>query len=126
MTARWRPRTVRPSAAPSTAASRPLPRHPVAPTYPAARLAFLLSNASVSLLLTQEPLRPLFDPVPTTLRTLLCLQTAAHYIHQHPRQAPPCGVLPQQLAYVIYTSGSTGQPKGVMVTHEGLVNYLSW
>jgi amino acid adenylation domain-containing protein len=36
------------------------------------------------------------------------------------------GVSSDNLAYIIYTSGSTGRPKGAMITHRGLVNYLSW
>jgi len=36
------------------------------------------------------------------------------------------GILPSQLAYVIYTSGSTGSPKGVMIKHSNLLNYLFW
>lgn len=38
----------------------------------------------------------------------------------------PPRLIPQSCAYVIYTSGSTGQPKGAMITHQGLTNYLRW
>nr|WP_272922435.1 non-ribosomal peptide synthetase [Streptomyces sp. SID685] len=40
--------------------------------------------------------------------------------------APPGPASPANLAYTVYTSGSTGQPKGVQITHEGLVSYLRW
>ena len=56
----------------------------------------------------------------------MCLQATASEISKQPTLDLPCRALPQHLAYVIYTSGSTGAPKGVMITHEGLVNYLAW
>ncbi|HEX7737139.1 MAG TPA: amino acid adenylation domain-containing protein, partial [Ktedonobacteraceae bacterium] len=96
------------------------------PTYPAERLAFMLRDARTRVLLTREHLRPLFPPEAAQARTVLCLETAREEIGAQAVLNPRCLILPQHLAYVIYTSGSTGAPKGAMITHEGLVNYLMW
>ncbi|HEV7786390.1 MAG TPA: amino acid adenylation domain-containing protein, partial [Thermoanaerobaculia bacterium] len=108
---------------------------PLDPGYPPARLAFMVADAGLSLLLTREGLLSRFSSdsgdsatsLPSALR-VLCLE-AENEVETldsgiEADRLPSAG--PDDLAYVIYTSGSTGRPKGVMVTHRGLVNYLAW
>src|ERR1019366_344934 len=94
---------------------------PLDPAYPAERLAFMLQDAQVNLLLTHTSLR---TNLPQTLPQVLYLdQEWPVQPDQHPAQYPG---RQDQLAYVIYTSGSTGRPKGVMATHRATINRLTW
>jgi len=93
---------------------------PLDPAYPRERLAFMLTDAQISLLLTQQSLL-------TTLTTLLpptvvCLDTDWPIISQQNTDNPDNVVTTAHLAYLIYTSGSTGTPKGVLIEHHGLSN----
>lgn len=96
---------------------------PLDPAYPPQRLAFVLEQTAAPLLLTQERFRAdLSGHGPQ----VLCLDPEWTTIATEPRDAVALETSGENLAYVIYTSGSTGQPKGVMVTHKGLMNYLDW
>ncbi len=99
---------------------------PLDPSYPQERLAFMLADSQVLVLLTQQKLM-------TTLTLALsekgegeaqvvCLDTDRELFSKAPADNLVSGVQPDNLAYVIYTSGSTGQPKGVLVEHHGLCN----
>ena len=92
---------------------------PLDPTYPKDRLAFMLEDARVSMLLTQASVAA---DLPAHEATVLCLDRDWPAIAAGSRAAPPPLAADTNLAYVIYTSGSTGKPKGVMVEHHGLVN----
>jgi amino acid adenylation domain-containing protein len=95
---------------------------PLDPTYPQERLAFMLADSQVSLLLTQGDL---VAALPTDTVQVIDLVQDWPTIAQHPSTAPSVTLTPQNLAYVIYTSGSTGTPKGVQVPHRGVVNFLT-
>lgn len=94
---------------------------PLDPAYPPDRLAFMLEDADVGVLLTQSHLCSAW-PAGRTRR--VCLDSDWPAIEACGHDAPPAEVGPHHLAYVIYTSGSTGKPKGVQVLHGGLVNFL--
>ena len=96
---------------------------PLDPTYPAERLGFMLTDANVHVLLTQESLR---NRLPATPAQVICLDHDGAQFASHSIANPSSVVQTEHLAYVIYTSGSTGKPKGVMIQHGSLVNYGWW
>ncbi len=96
---------------------------PIDPEYPQERVAFMLHDANVAVLLTQTRLAGL---LPSHNGRVVCVDGEWEQI-AHQDVATPAGKTQQShLAYMIYTSGSTGRPKGAMNTHRGICNRLLW
>ncbi|WP_308583464.1 non-ribosomal peptide synthetase [uncultured Pseudomonas sp.] len=95
---------------------------PLDPDYPAERLAYMLKDSGVHLLLTQTAL---LDRVPSADGVGVIAMDSLH-LDSWPTQPPGLHLEGDNLAYVIYTSGSTGQPKGVGNTHAALAERLQW
>jgi len=92
---------------------------PLDPTYPAERLSFMIEDAGLTLLLTQESLA---ENLPATWTRMIFLDTHWQQIAEYGEHRISSLLRAGNLAYVIYTSGSTGRPKGVMISHESLTN----
>jgi amino acid adenylation domain-containing protein len=91
---------------------------PVDPSYPAERIAFVLEDAEISVLVTASHLVP---QVSAFSGAMLRIDTDVEAIAAESGENPRVEAGPDTLAYVIYTSGSTGKPKGVQVTHANVV-----
>lgn len=96
---------------------------PLDPEYPPDRIAFMVEETEVPVLLTQEHLVASLE---AQKPYVICLDSEWERIGAESTKNPISGVTPENLAYVIYTSGSTGRPKGVMNEHRGIVNRLLW
>jgi amino acid adenylation domain-containing protein len=96
---------------------------PLDSSYPEDRLEFMVSDAAVQVLLTEESCRRLFNSMD---EKTVCLDSDWPAIALEADGNLDCDAKPANLAYVMYTSGSTGKPKGAMILHRGLVNYLCW
>ncbi len=92
---------------------------PLDPDYPQERLAYMLADAGVSVLVTREAW---LERLPSHPAQVVCLDRDGAAIAERASSRPAGGAEPENLAYVIYTSGSTGAPKGVMVTQQGISN----
>lgn len=97
---------------------------PLDPAYPAERLSFMARDSKARVLITQAKYRDVITCQPST--AVICLDSDWPAIDGEPDENLPAVAGPQNLAYVMYTSGSTGIPKGAMIEHRGLVNYLCW
>jgi amino acid adenylation domain-containing protein len=96
---------------------------PLDPEHPPERLHYVLSNANMKAVLTSSLYAGMFS---NHVGQTLCLDAESVSVRSYDEANLDVDVQPENLAYVMYTSGSTGQPKGVMVPHRGLVNYLAW
>ncbi|WP_342332931.1 amino acid adenylation domain-containing protein [Pedobacter sp. FW305-3-2-15-E-R2A2] len=94
---------------------------PIDPAYPKERIRYMVEDAGIGLLLTQTDYMFELDYYQGAL---FAMDVQLSGLDEVSGGLIPCRT--SDLAYVIYTSGSTGQPKGVMIEHGSLMNYLNW
>jgi natural product biosynthesis luciferase-like monooxygenase protein len=95
---------------------------PIDPAFPKKRLGFILDDAKVRVLVTQESLA---RDLPHHRAQVVSVDADREAIQAERADRVKSAVTPANLAYVIYTSGSTGKPKGVMVEHRNVANFFT-
>jgi amino acid adenylation domain-containing protein/non-ribosomal peptide synthase protein (TIGR01720 family) len=94
---------------------------PLDPSYPSDRLSYVIKDANVRIILTNERVG---KHITNTKTQIITVDSDWERISQEGEQNPTdMDISAGNLAYVIYTSGSTGVPKGVMVEHQSVVNH---
>lgn len=94
---------------------------PLDPAYPAARLKTMLEDAAPAVLLSTQPLAAALPR--NAARTVLIERQRDTRARDDNIDT---GITSADVAYLMYTSGSSGRPKGVLVTHGGVANYIAW
>jgi len=112
---------------------------PLDPQAPAERIAYIMGDCGVRVLLTNAEKRKVLDG--KTLHALdACILTDNSagelngsrvlpwsMLADYPSdQAPQVTITETDLAYILYTSGSTGRPKGVMLSHRNALTFVDW
>ncbi|HVF90389.1 MAG TPA: amino acid adenylation domain-containing protein [Blastocatellia bacterium] len=95
---------------------------PLDPSYPKDRLSFMLEDAGIKALVSEDRLAGALANEDTRS---ICLDRDSDAISNESASNPENLAFPENLCYVIYTSGSTGKPKGVQVSHRAVVNFLT-
>lgn len=96
---------------------------PIDSECPVSRLQFMMRDAQVRLLITDQQTD---RTLPSGDCQVLTVDSGQADLSTRPKNPPAVSIGVQNLAYVIYTSGSTGQPKAALITHRGLLNLIYW
>ena len=95
---------------------------PIEPDFPDERKSFVIEDTNATVIISSIESSAAIPPLENV--HVLEIDDPFSGLTTQPVHSPQTGVLPGHLAYVIYTSGSTGNPKGVMVEHQSLVDYV--
>lgn len=95
---------------------------PLDPAYPRDRLAHMIADSGMPVIVTQSAL---VGDLPAAGAHLVCIDQLDGELAMLSDEAFDGGATGEDLVYVIYTSGSTGLPKGVMIEHRQLVNFFA-
>ena len=96
---------------------------PLDPSYPGERIAAMIEDAEIQVVLTIESLLNVLSKHSTTV---VCFDKDGDAIGRESVENPVSEVTPDHSIYAIFTSGTTGRSKGVSVYHRGFVNLVDW
>ncbi|MGB0521648.1 MAG: amino acid adenylation domain-containing protein [Flammeovirgaceae bacterium] len=99
---------------------------PIDPNFPAKRVAYIVDDAAVAVIITKESQKELVASHTSSRLIVLDDPTCVEEWTQASNQKLHVEVAPAHAVYVIYTSGTTGKPKGVVIEHQNLLNYVDY
>lgn len=94
---------------------------PIDSQYPIERKRYIIKDAAISVLITQQKF---VEEFPDERLQFVCLDSEHDALEQYPTSNSVCKSSSTDIAYIYYTSGSTGKPKGVRVPHSGIIRLV--
>lgn len=94
---------------------------PMDPSYPPERISYIINDSQMQIIISDYDLQEHYN-INSSIKNFVI--NKEKFIAMNKIHVNKIRLQPENLAYIIYTSGSTGDPKGVMVTHKNITNFI--